>query len=269
MNNTGNEVDVTKSGRLPFSRGSPASRAARARPMSDDEIEYEETPWCSDDDDESSASRPPSPRAAYSTGKLRDGRRFAAIFCSPKRKPLEYHAEAEQMLEAGVLDCGADLSQGATLATLEALMKEVDPHILWFVGHGDAMLSGKKTLCWSTKSGDIQLLDPSTCADLLLRHIPTRGGSLECIVTNSCCTASDSTTICALLHAGGLPVAIGWSSKVHDDAGPSFALGFLRGLQHGSFFFFFSCSLFSDVFRSACMHLPTLPAVQHNTCPPH
>ena len=202
--------------------------------MSDDEIEYEETPWCSDDDDESSASRPPSPRAPYSTGKLRDGRRFAAIFCSPKREPLEYHAEAEQMLEAGVLDCGADLSQGATLATLEALMNDIDPHILWFVGHGDAMLSGKKTLCWSTKSGDIQLLDPSTCADLLLRHIPTRGGSLECIVTNSCCTASDSTTICALLHAGGLPVAIGWSSNVHDDAGPSFALGFLRGLQHGS-----------------------------------
>ena len=205
----------------------------RGDPISADEFEYEESPYCSDDD-ESSASRPPSPRAARSTGTLRDGRRFAAIFCSPKRVPLEYHREAEQMLEAGVLNHDADLSQGATLATLEALMNEVDPHILWFVGHGDAKLSGQRTLCWTTESGDIQLLDPRTCADLLLRHIPTRGGSLECVVTNSCCTASDSTTIIARLHAGGLPVAIGWSSKVLDVAGPSFALGFLRGLQQGS-----------------------------------
>ena len=60
------------------------------------------------------------------TGMLRDGRRFAALFCSPTISPLQYHKEAQQMFEVSVLDVDAtDLSQGATIASLEKLMDDV------------------------------------------------------------------------------------------------------------------------------------------------
>ena len=61
---------------------------------SDDSFEYEETHWDSGEEDEGeeALAAPAQPHAA--TGTMRDGRRFAAFFCSPDIKPLKYLAEA-------------------------------------------------------------------------------------------------------------------------------------------------------------------------------
>ena len=181
----------------------PSSDDEESAPEEDD-FEYEETPWDSEEDadeeDDEETPVPATPNAA--TGTLRDGRRFAAFFCSPTIGPLEYLAESQQMIDTGVLSADADLSQGATPEAVDKLMSDFDPHILWFVGHGNAKLAGELTLLWTTASGGFVLIDPRKCCDMLTKHLPQRGGSLECVVLNACETMKDDSTLgsCATRH---------------------------------------------------------------------
>ena len=163
--------------------------------MSDDGFEYEESPWDSEEDEEAAPAPPPPPQPEFATGVLRDGRRFAAVFCSPTIGPLEYTAEATEMLDAGVLSSDANLSQGATLEAVEKLLRDFDPHVLWFVGHGDVTLSGDLTLGWTTAGGGLVLIDPRVCSAKLSAHTPRRGGSLECVVLNACQTMKDDSAL--------------------------------------------------------------------------
>ena len=68
--------------------------------------------------------------------------------------------ERRDCTQQRALAAQADLSQGATLETVDKLMREYDPHILWFVGHGNAQLAGELTLCWTTEDGGMELIDP-------------------------------------------------------------------------------------------------------------
>ena len=171
--------------------------------MSDDEFEYEEAPWDSEEEEEAAAAAAP-PQPKFATGVLRDGRRFAAVFCSPTVSPLHFWAEAQEMLDAGVLSSDANLSQGATLEAVEKLLQDYDPHVLWFVGHGDAALSGDLTLGWTTADGGLVLIDPRVCSAKLRSHTPRGGGSLECVVLNACRTMKDDSALgpCARIQTG-------------------------------------------------------------------
>ena len=160
-----------------------------------EDFEYEETPWDSEEEEEEAAAVAVPPQPEYATGKLRDGRRFAAVFCSPTIGPLAYMVEAQQMIATGVLSSDASLSQGATLRAVEKLMRDFDPHILWFVGHGNAVLAGANTLCWTTDSGGVVLIDARVCSAVLSAHTPKRGGSLECVVLNACETMKDGAAL--------------------------------------------------------------------------
>ena len=150
----------------------------------------------------------------FATGKLRDGRRFAAVFCSPTIGPLAYLAEAQEMLDAGVLSSDANLSQGATLDAVKKLMHDFDPHILWFVGHGNAQLAGELTLCWTTDSRDGVVIDARVCSDVLSAYTPKRGGSLECVVLNACETMKDGTAL-GLCAGSTQTGAVGAASTLH------------------------------------------------------
>ena len=168
----------------------------------EDDFEYEEMPYDSEEEDAHEEEAPVLATPTPATGTLRDGRRFAAFFCSPDIGPLKYWTEAQHMLDTGVLPADADLSQGATPEAVEKLMRDFDPHILWFVGHGDATLAGQPTLAWTTAAGGLVLIDPRKCCDMLTKHLPQRGGSLECVVLNACQTMKDEATLgsCVLLH---------------------------------------------------------------------
>ena len=200
------------------------------------EFEYEDTPWdsgseCEVDEDQDAA--PAAPPVQPATGSLRDGRRFAVVFCSPNIGTLTFWAEAQEMLDAGVLSAEANLSQGATPEAVDQLMRDFDPHILWFVGHGNASLSGEITLMWTTPNGGFVLVDPRTCCDMLAKYTPQRGGSLECVVLNACQTMREGSTLGLLLHEAGVPFVAGWISNVADAAAPFFSRGFLCALQGG------------------------------------
>lgn len=177
-----------------------------------DDFEYEELPYDEEFEEAEEEEVPPQPE--FATGELRDGRRFAVVFCSPTIGPLAYWAEAQEMLDAGVLSSYANLSQGATLDALKKLMRDFDPHILWFVGHGNAVLAGKLTLCWTTDSGGAVLIDARVCSKVLSAHTPKRGGSLECVVLNACETMKDGGALgrCAGSTRTG---AVGAASTLH------------------------------------------------------
>ena len=183
-----------------------------------DDLEYEDTlPFdeaFEQEDEEEEEEAVPPPQPEFATGALPDGRRFAAVFCSPTIGPLAYLAEAQEMLDAGVLSSDANLSQGATLDAVKKLMRDFDPHILWFVGHGNAMLAGELTLCWTTDSGGAVLIDARACSDVLSAHTPKRGGSLECVVLNGCQTMKDGAALglCADSTQTG---AVGATSTLH------------------------------------------------------
>ena len=59
-----------------------------------EDFEYEDTPWDSEEEEEEVAAVAVPPQPEFITGKLRDGRRFAAVFCSPTIGPLAYMVEA-------------------------------------------------------------------------------------------------------------------------------------------------------------------------------
>ena len=99
------------------------------------------------------------------------------------------------MLDTGVLSADSNLSQGATPEAVEKLMTSWDPHILWFVGHGNAKLAGELTLVWTTSAGGAVLIDPRKCCDMLSKCLPQRGGSLECVVLNACETMKSESTL--------------------------------------------------------------------------
>ena len=172
-----------------------------------DDFEYEETPYDEEFEQEEEEAVPP-PQPEFATGVLRDGRRFAVVFCSPTIGPLVYWAEAQEMLDAGVLSSDASLSQGATLDAVIKLMREFDPHILWFVGHGNVWLAGKLTLCWTTDSGGPVLIDARVCCNVLSAHTPKRGGSLEYVVLNACETMKDGDAL-GLCAAALKPAPLG------------------------------------------------------------
>lgn len=178
-----------------------------------DDFEYEETPWDSEEDEREEEAAVPLPE--FATGELRDGRRFAVVFCSPTIGPLAYWAEAQEMLDAGVLSSDANLSQGATLDALKKLMRDFDPHILWFVGHGNAVLAGKLTLCWTTDSGGAVLIDARVCSDVLSAHTPKRGGSLECVVLNACETMKDGGALGPCADSTQTAPSVGAASTLH------------------------------------------------------
>ena len=179
-------------------------------------LEYEDTlPYDEEfegEEEEEEAVPPPQPK--FARGELRDGRRFAAVFCSPTIGPLAYGDEAQEMLDTRVLSYNANLSQGATLDAVERLMGDFNPHILWFVGHGNAMLAGALTLCWTTDSGGAVLIDARACSDVLSAYTPKRGGSLECVVLNACETMKDGAALgrCAGSTQTG---AVGAASTLH------------------------------------------------------
>ena len=178
-----------------------------------DDFEYEELPYDEEFEEAEEEEVPPQPE--FATGELRDGRRFAVVFCSPTIGPLAYWAEAQEMLDAGVLSSYANLSQGATLDALKKLMRDFDPHILWFVGHGNAVLAGKLTLCWTTDSGGAVLIDARVCSKVLSAHTPKRGGSLECVVLNACETMKDGGALGPCADSTQTAPSVGAASTLH------------------------------------------------------
>lgn len=164
---------------------------------------------------------------------LPDGRRVLLLFCSPLRAPLDCTVEMSNLQKAGLLPLSPAPMQGGSFDDLRKALRGVQPHILWFAGHGDArQADGRRTLGFSSDSGEIELFDPVSVAHELRPYLPIFGGNLECIVLNACSTGGCAPAhdpaearLGDLLKQCGAPSVICWGSPADNSACAAFAAG--------------------------------------------
>ena len=196
------------------------------------------SPFGADDDavTGSSAAVDVSP---LNVSTLPDGRRALLLFCSPLRAPLDCTVEMARLQSVGLLRSSPPPTQGGSFADLRAALRLVQPHILWFAGHGDArQQDGRRTLGFSSDKGEIELFDPVSVAHELRPYLPMFGGNLECIILNACSTGScgpshdpAETRLGDLLKQCGAPSVVCWGSPADNTACAAFAAGFGAALM--------------------------------------
>ena len=170
---------------------------------------------------------------------LPDGRRVLLMFVSLHGAPLDYRLEIGGLMDAGVLPAQPPPTQGGSFSDLQEALRLVNPHVLWFAGHGDARQpDGVETLGFSSSSGDAELFNPAAVAYALQPYLTMSGGCLECVVLNGCGTGGKQPPIPPrlgdLLKQSGCPSVMCWSSRADNRACAHFALGVGRAFVRGA-----------------------------------
>lgn len=164
---------------------------------------------------------------------LPDGRRVLLLFCSPLKAPLDCTAEMANLQRVGLLSVSPPPTQGGSFDDLRNALRLVQPHVLWFAGHGDARQEdGRRTLGFSSGTGEIELFDPVSVLGELRPYLPMFGGNLECVILNACSTGGcdpsrdpAETRLGDLLKQCGAPSVICWGSPADNAACAAFAAG--------------------------------------------
>jgi len=140
---------------------------------------------------------------------LPDGRRALFMFCSPLVAPLDCNPEAKALIAAGLLRASPPPLAGGSFSDLRQALREWQPHIFWFAGHGDSrMADGAGTLGFSGADGSLQLVSPAAIAAELRQHVPLHGGCLECVVLNACSSGFELGSLGEMLYQVRAQVAI-------------------------------------------------------------
>eukprot|EP00966_Prymnesium_polylepis_P128363 2968669-Prymnesium_polylepis.1 len=96
------------------------------------------------------------------------------------------------------------------------------------VRHGDARTRDDETTCvFLADGGQMQAPDPQALADLLGAHSKGRGGSLELVFLNGCCTSKLGEAV----HKAGVPCVVCWRTVVNDEAASKFSEAFFDELD--------------------------------------
>jgi len=171
---------------------------------------------------------------------LPNGKRALLMFCSPVCAPLDCTLEVRGLQTAGLLRTSPPPMRGGSFEDLRHALYAVQPHLLWFAGHGDARLGegdGRRTLGFSASDGVLETFDPVAIALEVQPHLPLFGGCLECIVLNACCTGGKDASegrLGDLLHQMGAPSVVCWGSPADNVACAYFAAGMGAALMQRS-----------------------------------
>jgi hypothetical protein len=98
---------------------------------------------------------------------LPNGKRALLMFCSPVCAPLDCTLEVRGLQTAGLLRTSPPPMRGGSFEDLRHALYAVQPHLLWFAGHGDARLGegdGRRTLGFSASDGVLETFDPVAIA---------------------------------------------------------------------------------------------------------
>eukprot|EP00935_MAST-01C_sp_MAST-1C-sp1_P000755 g755.t1 len=148
------------------------------------------------------------------------------------------------MADAGVLEMSLR-TPIADLAALRTVLESFKPHLLWFVGHGDINTASRKTLGFVGQTGNLELFDPETIANLLGEFAAHRGkGELEAAAFNACSTGGHPVLIADLVRQHGIRFVLFWETRASDDAGPFMAKGFFESIAGGS--------TYAEAFKAGC-----------------
>ena len=186
------------------------------------------------------STRLPS-RNPLNVATLPDGRRVLLMFVSPHGAPLDHKHEIYFLMKAGLLPSRPAPTAGGSFAHLREAMRLVNPHVLWFAGHGDARQpDGRGTLGFSSASGDAELFDPATVFSVIQPYLAVTSarGCLECVVLNGCNTGGREPPVPPylgdLLKQSGCPSVMCWASRADDTACAHFGYGVAKALVRGA-----------------------------------
>ena len=106
-------------------------------------------------------------------------------------------------------------------ADISQAMLDVQPQIVHFSGHS----TSTGALCFESKSGDAQIIQPNAIASLFeqFAHI------VDCVVLNACYSKIQANAI-----AEHIDFVVGMNKTVGDPAAIAFSVGFYQALGSGS-----------------------------------
>ena len=116
----------------------------------------------------------------------------------------------------------AELHGNISVARLEALLH--GRKILFFAGHGDAMLQGEPKLSFE-QNGQLDSVSVDELVATVRPHVIA--GHLELVVLNGCNTERLGAALC---ERAGVPNVVCWKSLLHDQAGRIFSEEFAKAL---------------------------------------
>lgn len=167
--------------------------------------------------------------------------RILAMFASPDVTGAELKLEEEEKLLLRVLEPALrrgrvtlEVLRGrdATHIALQQKLRELRPHVFHFAGHGEMRPETEGALGLVSETGGMQWVSASDIANYL------RDQRVALAVLSGCDTGrtgtSDSTTsVAGALNHAGVPMVIGTTRGILDDAGLVFARDFYRALIDG------------------------------------
>ena len=157
-------------------------------------------------------------------------RSLLIVACSPTFSPLP-HALSEADEVAALCSGVVEVKHGGTANDLRTLLAR--PTRRWlFAGHADGPSPGgdtslPKTLGFTLPDGGLEVVRPEDLATIMGLATPSRGGCLELVVLNGCC----SEALGRAAHNAGVRRVVCWKTKVEDSAARIFTLAFFTALE--------------------------------------
>lgn len=150
---------------------------------------------------------------------------------SPTVSPLP-NAVLEANEVSALCTCTTQEQYGGTADVMRQLLAKPTRYLL-FSGHADAPApdgSANTTLGFTTTSGFLELIRPEDVGAIVGRAAPSRGGCLELVFLNGCCSESLGKAICD----AGVPNVVCWRTQTEDGAARVFARAFFEALETGT-----------------------------------
>jgi tetratricopeptide (TPR) repeat protein len=174
-----------------------------------------------------------APAGAPSPPPVRRGRPLRILFLAAAptdQDALDYEKEEEAILRATATLQGARLftAELGSYDELDALLRQVRPHIVHLSGHGAVGPDGVGRFCFEDEAGHSDQRTAAELARLFGAH------DVPCVFLNGCQTSQAAVAgMCQALVQAGLPLALGWAASVADERATAFAETFYHELLAG------------------------------------
>lgn len=163
---------------------------------------------------------PPSECSLLAEARLASNCTLLAIAACPIGKAYLPNVVKEAQDASAAFGAQGRIAKNVSPEGVNALLTVLMPRMLLFSGHGDLPLpGGGTTLAFVGACGQIIGEDPAAIAKMFGARGACHGGPLQVVFLNGCHTAK----LAKAVHDAGVPVAVGWRTKVHDFGARYFA----------------------------------------------
>jgi len=159
---------------------------------------------------------------AHDTSSVRN---LVVFVCNPNVSKLP-HADDEAANVS--VHFPAAIYRGATAEDLRRVLIEKELRRFLFIGHADAQVAaGRRTLGFTSQAGKLVVVRNDDLASMLGSSSTAKGGHLELVFLNGCCSADLGKSI----SDAGVPNVVCWKTRANDEAARIFSTAFFHALD--------------------------------------